>query len=134
MKRTWIASVLLLLVCVAASGAAKTLDIYFIDTEGGQATLLVSPSGQSLLIDVGFAGFDTTHPDQNAGRDAGRIAAAAKLANLNHIDAVLITHHHGDHVGGALHLTERLPVSVFYDHGPSVEDSEPINEHAGGYA
>lgn len=134
MKRIWIASFLLLLLCVAALGAAKTLSIYFIDTEGGQATLLVSPSGQSLLIDVGFAGLDTTHPDQAAGRDADRIVAAAKLAKLNHIDAVLITHHHGDHEGGALHLTERMPVRVFYDHGPSVEPSGYAEGYAAAFA
>ncbi|MGH9529956.1 MAG: hypothetical protein ACRD2S_08580, partial [Terriglobales bacterium] len=51
---------------------AKTLRIYFVDVEGGQSTLFVTPGGQSLLIDTGWPGHD--------GRDADRIVAAAKNA------------------------------------------------------
>lgn len=93
--------------------AAKTLDIYFIDVEGGQSTLVVSPSGQSLLVDAGWTNF--------SGRDADRIAAAAKLAHVKHIDSVLITHHHADHEGGVPNLLERLTVGTFYDKGLTVE-------------
>src|ERR1700681_3543048 len=82
--------------------AAKTLDIYFVDTEGGQSTLVVSPSGQTLLIDAGFAGF--------GGRDADRIAPAAKAAGVKHIDYLMITHNHPDHVGGVADVVQRLPV------------------------
>ena len=70
----------------------KALHIYFIDVEGGQATLFVTPAGQSLLIDTGWPG--------NDGRDADRIVAAAKKAGISKIDYVLITHFHDDHVGG----------------------------------
>src|SRR5579863_4741793 len=104
---------LLMLAALAVVQGAKTLDIYFIDVEGGQSTLIVSPSGQTMLIDTGYAG--------NSGRDADRIAAAAKLAKVKRIDDVLITHLHGDHVGGVPNLLERLPVATFLDHGPSVE-------------
>jgi competence protein ComEC len=89
----------------------KSLDIYFIDTEGGQSTLVVTPSGQSLLIDAGFPG----------DRDAERIVSAAKLAGVTSIDHLLITHHHGDHEGGVPDLLERMPVRAVLDHGPSVE-------------
>jgi len=95
------------------ANAAKTLDIYSIDTEGGQATLLIAPSGQTLLIDTGYAGF--------SGRDADRIALSAKAGGVKHIDYLLITHHHPDHEGGVPNLLQRLPVKVFLDHGPSVE-------------
>ena len=105
--------VLLAALAVAARGA-KTLDIYFIDVEGGQSTLVVSPSGQALLIDTGYAG--------KSGRDAIRIAAAAKAGGVKKIDTLLITHFHGDHVGGVPNLLSRLPVATFLDHGPSVED------------
>src|SRR6266478_390375 len=79
-----------------AAGKPKPLQIYAVDVEGGQATLIVSPSGQSLLIDTGFPGFN--------GRDADRIVAAAKLAGVKKLDYVLITHYHGDHVGGVPQL------------------------------
>jgi competence protein ComEC len=99
----------------AALGQAKSLEIYFIDTEGGQATLVVSPSGQSLLIDTGYTDF--------GGRDVDRISAAAKQAHVKKIDYVLITHHHSDHEGGVPNLLERFQVGQFYDHGPSLDDS-----------
>jgi len=75
---------ILFLACAAALPAARNLEIYFIDVEGGQSTLLVSPSGESMLVDTGWAGFN--------GRDAGRIAAAAKAAGVKKIDYLLITH------------------------------------------
>ncbi|MGH9719712.1 MAG: ComEC/Rec2 family competence protein [Bryobacteraceae bacterium] len=92
---------------------AKTLDIYFIDVEGGQSTLVVSPSGQALLIDAGFAG--------NGGRDADRIAAAASKAGVKQIDYLAITHYHGDHVGGVPEVAGKLPIKRFIDHGESVD-------------
>lgn len=93
--------------------AAKTLDIYFIDVEGGQATLIASPSGQSVLIDAGWPGYN--------GRDAGRIVAAAKKAGVKKIDYYVVTHFHRDHVGGAAQLAERMPILNVVDHGQSVE-------------
>ena len=83
------------------------------DVEGGQATLIVSPSGQTLLVDTGYAGY--------SGRDADRIAAAAKAGGVKHIDYLLITHFHSDHVGGVLNLMERLPVGTILDIGGSVD-------------
>lgn len=92
----------------------KALRVYFVDVEGGQATLFVTPEGKSLLIDTGWPG--------NAGRDADRIAAAAKDAGLARIDYVLITHYHNDHVGGAPQLAAKIPIGAFIDHG---ENREP---------
>lgn len=85
-----------------APQADKSLHIYFVDVEGGQATLFVTPAGQSLLIDTGWPG--------NDGRDADRIVAAAKKAGIGKIDYVLITHFHDDHVGGVPQLVARIPV------------------------
>ena len=100
---------LLFLFCsVAARPAAKTLDIYFIDVEGGAATLIVTPGGQSLLIDTGFPG----------ERDAGRIAKVAlEVAGLKQIDHCVITHWHRDHVGGVPMLAKLIPIRNYYDHG-----------------
>jgi len=92
------------------------MQIYVIDVEGGQATLIVSPSGQSLLIDAGWPGYE--------GRDADRILTAAHQAGLTEIDYVLITHYHRDHVGGVPQLVDGIKVGTFVDHGPNLEDSQ----------
>src|ERR1700761_6872956 len=97
-------------------GATRDLRAYFIDVEGGQSTLFVTPTGESLLIDTGWPG--------NNGRDAARIAAAAKKAGISKIDYVLITHFHTDHVGGVPQLIERIPVGTFIDHGPNRETTD----------
>ena len=97
----------------AAASGGKALQIYFVDVEGGQATLFITPAGQSLLIDTGW-------PDHD-GRDADRIVAAAKHAGLSKIDYVLITHFHADHVGGAPQLAARIPLGTFLDHGENRE-------------
>src|SRR5215203_3111821 len=92
------------------------LDIHFIDVEGGQATLITSPSGESLLVDTGYVGFND--------RDADRIAAAVKQAGLSRIDYLVVTHYHADHVGGVPALAARVPIRTFVDHGPTVEQGE----------
>jgi competence protein ComEC len=116
-----------LVVMLATSAAAKPkpLQIYSIDVEGGQATLIVSPSGQSLLVDTGWPGFD--------GRDANRIVAAVKAAKVKQIDYVLITHYHRDHVGGVTALADRIKIGTFVDHGPSQEDSDVTREDFAAY-
>jgi competence protein ComEC len=96
-----------------AAPAGKALRVYFVDVEGGQATLFVTPEGESLLIDTGWPG--------NNGRDADRIVAAAKDAGISKIDYLLITHYHDDHVGGAPQLAAKIPIGTFIDHGPNRE-------------
>jgi competence protein ComEC len=100
----------------AASAATHELRAYFIDVEGGQSTLFVTPTGQSLLIDTGWS--------ENQGRDADRIAAAAKDAGVTKIDYVLLTHYHVDHAGGVPQLLDRIPVGTFIDHGANI-DTKP---------
>ena len=100
----------------ASPAARKALRVYFVDVEGGQATLFVTAEGQSLLIDTGW--------DGNNGRDADRIVAAAKSAGLSRIDYVLITHFHADHVGGAPQLAARIPIGTFIDHGENRETGD----------
>jgi beta-lactamase superfamily II metal-dependent hydrolase len=106
------------LVLAAGPGrAAKNLEVFFIDVEGGAATLVAGP-GESLLIDTGYSGHNH--------RDAERIAAAAKAAGVKKIDYLLITHYHEDHAGGVPQLMEKLPVHTFVDHGPTVETSKQL--------
>ena len=93
--------------------AVRTLDIYFIDVEGGQSTLVVTPTGQSMLIDTGWAGF--------ANRDPDRIMAAARDACIDQLDYLLITHFHSDHLGGVPEVVRRMPVKRFVDYGEPVE-------------
>ena len=97
---------------------ARPLEIYFIDVEGGQATLVVSPSKHSLLIDAGFAG----------GRDTERIAAAIKAAGLKKLDYLVVTHYHGDHVGGVPELAQRIKIATFVDHGPDTEEPDSAKQ------
>jgi len=108
-----------------AQTGAKPLQIYSIDVEGGQATLIVSPSGQSLLVDTGLPVFN--------GRDADRIVAAAKAAGISQLDYVLITHYHRDHVGGVPQLAEKIRIGTFLDHGPNREDSDVTREDYAAY-
>ncbi|MGD0729819.1 MAG: MBL fold metallo-hydrolase [Terracidiphilus sp.] len=104
----------------AQTAAPGRLLIYSIDVEGGQSTLLVAPSGASLLIDTGWPG--------NNGRDAARIQAAMRDAGITSIDHLLITHFHTDHVGGVPELVKRVPIGEFLDHGENREDSD-ITRH-----
>ena len=100
--------------------AASTLDVYFIDVEGGQATLFVTPAGKSMLVDTGWPGFN--------GRDADRIVSVAKAAGVTRLDYVVITHFHMDHVGGVPQLAERIPIATFVDHGHSVETGKEADD------
>src|SRR6202163_118635 len=105
----------------SAAQTRKTLDIYVIDVEGGNATLFVSPSGESLLMDTG-------NVPPGAVRDAGRIMAAAKDAGLTQIDHLIITHWHGDHFGGLAELAPQIPIREFIDHGPNVQPGQAADD------
>jgi competence protein ComEC len=106
----------------ALAQTRTSLDIYVVDVEGGNATLFVAPSGESVLIDTGnFA------PDA-AKRDAERIMAAAKDARLSQIDHLITTHWHGDHFGGMVEVANRIPIREFIDHGPNIQPVEAFNE------
>jgi len=125
-------------IALRAQASQKPLDIYFLDTEGGQATLFVPPSGQSMLVDTGFAGNQgmPATPGGLSGvappitRDADRITAVLKLANVGVLDYVVITHYHGDHAGNAAELASRIPILHFVDHGPYTVELQPARSTA----
>ena len=98
---------------VWADQKSQTLDIYWVDSEGGGSTLIVTPANESVLIDTGNPG----------GRDSGRILQAAKLAGLVKIDHMVITHSHTDHFGGAAEIAQRLPVGTV--HHRAIPDRDP---------
>jgi len=107
MKRTLLALVAGLGLAISGQ-AEKTLEVYWVDVEGGAATLIVTPAGQSILIDSGNPGT----------RDAGRIhAVATKQAGLKKIDFLITTHFHGDHFGGAAPLSQLMPIGIVNDNG-----------------
>jgi len=106
------------IVALAGVAASTTLDIYFIDVEGGQSTLVVMPGGQSMLIDSGY-------PD-NANRDPDRIMAAVRDARLSRLDYLVITHFHEDHVGGAAELARRIPIETLVDYGAPVQTASEV--------
>jgi competence protein ComEC len=105
-------------ILVAQTRTAKTLEVYVVDVEGGNATLFVSPSGESVLIDTGNPGV----------RDAGRIMAATKDAGVTQIDHLITTHWHGDHFGGLSELASRIPIKEFIDHGGDVQHNPQVGE------
>jgi competence protein ComEC len=117
---------LLAVACLAApafaqSRGAKPLEMYVVDVEGGNATLFVTPSGETVLIDTGNGG-------AAAARDAARIVEAAKDAGITRIDHLIITHWHGDHFGGLAELAKQLPIAHFYDHGANVQATPATDE------
>jgi competence protein ComEC len=99
-----------------AAAQGRNLDIYWVDVEGGAATLVVAPSGESLLYDSGWEVGD---------RDATRIADAAKAAGISRIDFFVLSHFHADHAGGIVALSKRLPIGRCFDRGDFIE---PANQ------
>jgi competence protein ComEC len=125
MRLTLFSALLAALLSVPPAQAAKPLEIYFIDVEGGQSTLIVSPSGQALLVDTGWRGFN--------GRDAERIVKACRNGHAKELNYVLITHYHTDHVGGVQQLADRMKIGTFVDHGPNTEDAKVVREDFADY-
>ena len=113
----------LLVISLAAflGAASKTLDIYVIDVEGGNATLFVAPSGESMLIDTGNGG-------AAAARDAGRIMAAMKDAGVQQLDHLITTHWHGDHFGGMAELASKVTIKEFIDHGGNIQPAQAADD------
>jgi beta-lactamase superfamily II metal-dependent hydrolase len=108
----------------AQAATTKPLQIYVLDTEGGKATLFVSPTGQTALLDSGNPG----------GRDTDRLMLAIADAGVTKIDYLITTHYHVDHVGGMQELAKRIPIATFVDHGPTVEEREQVQGFQQAYA
>ncbi|HWY61523.1 MAG TPA: MBL fold metallo-hydrolase [Rhizomicrobium sp.] len=121
------------------------LRIVAVDVEGGAATLFVTPEGKSLLIDSGWApGAGSARLNSKGlpvASSADKIVAAAHALGLSKIDYFVITHYHGDHIGGFKSLTDKIAIDNFIDHGPNVQLDPPgtdparaANSSAGMYA
>ena len=121
MRRTLSLLIGVLSIALLSAQTRTTLDIYLVDVEGGNATLFVAPSGESLLIDTGNGG-------AGAMRDADRILAATKDAGLNQINHLITTHYHGDHFGAMSEVASRIPIRNFIDHGPNVQPTQATDD------
>jgi competence protein ComEC len=122
-RRTLLLTAGLLIGAAPALAQTRTgLDIYVIDVEGGNATLFVPPSGESVLMDTGNVA------PAAAKRDADRIMAAVRDARLTQIDRLITTHWHGDHFGGMAELAKMIPIKEYIDHGPSVQPQQAADE------
>lgn len=117
--------ILWLLLAALPLARAAGPEIYFVDVEGGQATLIVSPSGQSMLVDAGWP--------SKWGPSAERIVAAAKLAGVKQIDYMVLTHYHLDHVGGVPELAAKIPIVTYVDHGPNTETDKMARDLEAAY-
>ncbi|MFN0108249.1 MAG: ComEC/Rec2 family competence protein [Blastocatellia bacterium] len=115
------------LTSVQSQNAKRQLEIFYVDVEGGAATLIVTPAGESILVDTGWPGFE--------GRDAKRIEAGMKAAGITQIDHLIITHYHTDHYGGVPELAKRVKIGKFYDHGPmdSLQEDKTFAEKYAAY-
>jgi len=123
------AAVLAVVPWTGIAEAQRPLTISFIDVEGGQSTLIVTPSGESLLIDAGFPSdgtFQSKPGDPAKARDAQRIVAAARDAGVSRIDYQLVTHFHGDHDGGIVELSQLMPIGTFVDHDTVPPEAEAV--------
>lgn len=120
---SWVVAALVLPCVMARAQSRKDLQVYFIDVEGGQSTLFVSPSGQTMLIDAGWPGT----------RDADRIMAVAKVAGITQIDYFVLTHYHVDHAGGVPELASRIPIRNFVDHGPTNDPLVNVPQYYAAY-
>ena len=117
MTRTVLTLLAFALAAISTGAADRpSLDIEWIDVEGGAATLIVTPARETILIDAGWPG--------NDGRDAARIKAALDRRGLKEIDHFIMSHYHVDHFGGVPQLVAAAPVKRFYDHGPMTELQE----------
>ena len=115
-RASWVVGALLLMSTGAPGAQERTLDIYWIDVEGGAATLIVSPSGESLLYDAGW---------EVDGRDGKRIATVVQQAGLEKIDYFVLSHFHADHAGGLQELSKLVPIGRCFDRGDFIE---PANQ------
>jgi competence protein ComEC len=125
---------LFLLICITnlialpqSKVARNTLNFYFIDVEGGAATLIVTPAGESVLLDAGWSDAD--------GRDAKRIQQAMQQAGITAIDHLVVSHYHQDHYSGVPDIARLVTIKRFYDHGKMTELSEDpkFSERYGAY-
>jgi len=120
------AAFLLVVLLAGAAPAAKTLEVYVIDVEGGKALLVVSPSGESMLVDAGWPGYN--------GRDANRIAEAAQAAGLKQIDYFVASHLDVDHVGDLAALLSEIPIRHIVDNGPLQTSGKGVEKRYQAYA
>src|ERR1039457_1570113 len=117
----------ILALLAASLTAARNLDIYVIDVEGGKSVLVVSPSGQSMVIDAGWPA------SNNRQASTERIVDAVRAAGLKRIDYLVISHFDIDHIGDVPQLVSKIPVGHIFDHGDMQTTNAPATERFAAY-
>jgi competence protein ComEC len=79
------------------------LEVTAIDVGQGDSLLVVSPQGQTMLIDAGGS-IGPVRSEFDFGEDV--VAPYLWSRGLHHLDVVALTHAHGDHIGGLLRIVE----------------------------
>jgi competence protein ComEC len=126
MKCAPVSYIVVILLAIPLPAATRSMEAYDIDVEGGKSVLVVAPSGESLLLDVGWPGY--------AGRDTHRIIAVAKAAGLKQIDYLVVSHYDLDHMGDVPLLASKFPVKHLVDHGPLETTGKGADERYKAYS
>jgi competence protein ComEC len=126
MKCAPVSYIVVILLASLLPAATRSMEVYDIDVEGGKSVLVVSPSGESLLFDVGWPGYE--------GRDTQRIIAVAKAAGLKQIDYLVVSHYDLDHMGDVPLLASKFPVKHLVDHGPLETAGKGADERYKAYS
>lgn len=90
---------------ISPTRTGSLLRVHFIDVDQGDGILIQTPDGAVALIDGGY--------------DNGLALAYLQQQGIEHVDAVIASHPHADHIGGLIEVMQALPVSAVWTSGAS---------------
>jgi beta-lactamase superfamily II metal-dependent hydrolase len=87
----------------AASAEAADITVHMLDVGQGDSILLQTEGGKTVLIDAGDRG--------------ASVVEKLVAIGVDHLDLVVATHPHADHVGDMLSVVQALPPRIYVDNG-----------------